>query len=178
MVTLLKFLPACIKDVFLTYVLKMSIVSCFMMISCSSVGGFTDLPIKIQHLSELDQHVIDKYNDYFGVKIFELVESESDCALIYDTDTLLHDDNLFGHASLEWGADGKVTNCVIRIRDDLDDWEYTNILAHELGHVLGAPHMDSGIMDPSVSGIRNLDTLFDGEFNDWVRGSYADMFID
>lgn len=128
------------------------------------------LPILVRANNDLDLEVIDAFNIAFQTEIFR--DSE-DGIVITLKDYAPSAENAL--TSISENPIGNIISAHIDIQDitECDPDLYQKILAHQLGHILGAEHLCTSIMNPDIGQIGVLQTeLSDDVFIESVLNTY------
>lgn len=136
-------------------------------------------PIKIQQISDDDIEIINTYNEIIGVQVFELVQDPNiaDC-LVEETEgkIIRHGNQYLGYVDLTYSSN-YIESCVLNLSIELEGPTRISIYAHEIGHVLNAPHFSTGIMisETPPMYIDELTENIEGELLDWILSNYSDL---
>lgn len=133
---------------------------------------WAELPIRVSIASDNDLIVMGKYNDFFGQEIF--VEDPDGDVVIEYTDILEKTEGDHDGNTTVFGDENGITGAYVQIDKNATTERSQCILAHELGHVLGAHHESSGLMafDSECSDEYFLDKTQDAEFLQWLFENY------
>jgi hypothetical protein len=134
-----------------------------------------NLPLKIQRISDRDDEIAERWNEYFGSEVIIFVDENYDCSVTAQKYIFNDGEELAGQCSINFDSGG-INNCGIILAyyvvDSSSDSKYRNVLSHEIGHAFGKSHTEFGMMKHSVDKNEILENLFDGEFADWINDNY------
>lgn len=131
---------------------------------------WASLPILVRANNDLDIEVIEAFNNAFQTEIFR--DSE-DGIVITLKDYVPSSENAL--TLISENPTGNIISAHIDIQNitDCDPDLYQKILAHQLGHILGAEHLCTSIMKPDIGKIGILQTeLNDDVFIESVLNTY------
>lgn len=130
------------------------------------------LPIGIAAQSEDDFEVMELYNEIFGIEMFVYDEDGVQISLAEDLGQCVK-----GTVEIESDDYGDAYSASINMLDGMYDDYYKIVLAHQLGHVLGANHSQNCIMREKVYSEESLDSQLDcQDFIDTIENLYPEYF--
>lgn len=153
------------------------IIVLLLFVSCQHVSRWASLPAPIYIERESDQEAVDEFNSRFESPIFEYSEGENAITIGMVKNIV---GRKIGESELHFDDSG-FQSVEIRIEQRIFDSKKDNLylfaLIHELGHALGAPHMDSGIMQAIVPDKGDVEDLIE-PLIDWIAENYPVEKID
>lgn len=153
--------------------LKMIIIASFLILasSCGNVYKWQGLPAPVNVTDPRDIEVVEIFNSYFVSPVFEI--SNSDNAISIEIVESIEGDAI-GYTKSNFDSSGiysvKIT-IERQVYESLSLNWYKFVLLHELGHSLGAPHMNTGVMRPQSPRYGSIDKNMLG-LVDWVNLNY------
>lgn len=161
----------------------------FLIIISSTACGSSDnkvelwdhLPIPVTIDSEENQQVIDLYNSMFSEPVFIKSNSDNAIKIVYVAPEEIDDGDdhtNLGRTEYKYDESG-VYDVVIKMNGEISPPDHNNrsypyVFAHELGHALGAKHMESGIMESGFTyNAQILENLIDDGLTQWIEENYG-----
>lgn len=175
LITALTMLSACNEETHCTLV-------------CTDVYTVRDhwesFPISVYTTNEAQNTVLEYYNEALDETVFSPTDDIDEAQVIIDGSQPVNDgtDAFVSYAATnnqEPEFDGIITGSDVFIDVSLDETSlfYKKILAHELGHVLGAQHFCGTIMTPCAGDDAGDDIIADIKsplFLEWFTAVYSD----
>lgn len=149
-----------------------AILLCFFSSACIK-KQWAELPVHVAIASDNDLRVIEQYNEFFGQEIF-VADPDGPVEIEYTDIFTRTNGDLDGNTTV-FGDENGITGAYVQIDLNADLDRAFCIVAHELGHVLGAEHTSTGVMafDSECETGIIFSESGDAEFLQWLFDNYG-----